>query len=135
MFKIIIDANVWIKYARIKDIAPLLDRFVVYNFIPVANNYLLSEVFNALLENKWMDEKHANNVIEFIRKISLGVSEKAVYRISPDPKDNYLFDVAVQNGCVFMISDDSELLKFRLKPIPVHTSAWFLKKFPIVIKQ
>lgn len=135
MFKIIIDANVWIKYARIKDIAPLLNRFVAYNFIPVINNYLLSEVFNALLENKWMDEKQAKNVIEFIRKISLAVSEKAVYGLSPDPKDNYLFDVAVQNGCVFMISDDSELIKFGLKPIPVQTSAWFLKNFPIGTKQ
>jgi hypothetical protein len=57
MFKVIIDANVWIKYARIKDIAPLLNRFKSYNFIPVINNYLLSEVFNALLENKWMKEK------------------------------------------------------------------------------
>ena len=135
MFKIIIDANVWIKYARIKDIAPLVNRFVDYNCIPVINNYLLSEVFNALLDNKWMKEKNAKNVIEFIRKISLGVSEKTVYGISPDPKDNYLFDVAVQNGCVFMVSDDTQLLKFKLKPIPVHTSAWFLKNFPIGIKQ
>ena len=44
MYKIIIDANVWIKYARIKDIAPLVNRFATYNFIPVINNYLLSEI-------------------------------------------------------------------------------------------
>lgn len=135
MFKIIIDANVWIKFARIKDIAPLVNRFVVYNFLPLTNNYLLSEVFNALLENNWMQEKAAHNVIEFIRKISLGVKEKAVYGLSPDPKDNYLFHLGVQNGCVFIISDDSELLQFTLKPIPVHTSGWFLKNFPIAIKQ
>ena len=28
MYKIIIDANVWIKYARSKDIAPLLKRII-----------------------------------------------------------------------------------------------------------
>jgi putative PIN family toxin of toxin-antitoxin system len=132
MYKIIIDANVWIKYARIKNIAPLLDRFVAYNFIPVINNYLLSEVFNALLDNKWMKEKNANQIVAFIRKISYSVSENAVYGISPNPKDNYLFDIAIQKACVFIITDDSELLQFTLKPIPVHSSGWFLKSFPIL---
>ena len=134
MYKIVIDANVWIKYARIKNIAPLLDRLVVYGFLPVINNYLLSEVFDALLENKWMKEKNADLVIEFMKKISFPVIEKAIYRMSPDPKDNYLFDLAVQNNCVFLVTDDSGLLQFTLKPIPVHPSEWFLKTFPIVTK-
>ena len=134
MYKIIIDANVWIKYARAKDIAPLLNRLVAYNLLPVVNNYLLSEIFDALLENKWMKEKKAGLVIEFMKKISFPVTEKAVYRMSPDPKDNYLFDLAVQNNCIFLVTDDSELLQFTLKPIPVHTSQWFLKTFPIVEK-
>lgn len=131
MYKIIIDANVWIKYARAKDIAPLLDRIIAYNFLPVVNNYLLSEIFNALVENNWMKRKNAMNVVEFVKKISIMVVENAVFGISPDPKDNYLFDVAIQNGCFFMISDDSELLQFALKPIPIHTSSWFLKTFPV----
>lgn len=131
MPKIIIDANVWIKYARSKDIAPLITRMVHYNFLPVINNYLLSEVFNALIENKWMKEKKAHTLIEFIGKISLSVAEKAVFGISPDPKDNYLFDMAVQNNCTFLITDDSALIQFNLKPVPVHTSAWFLKTFSV----
>ena len=98
MYKIIIDANVWIKYACSKDIAPLLNRIIAYNFLLVVNNYLLSEIFIALLENKWMKEKNANLTIEFIKKISLMVTDKAVYRLSPDPKDNYLFDLAAQNA-------------------------------------
>lgn len=57
MYKILIDANVWIKYARAKNIAPLLNRLVTYNLLPVINNYLFLEVFDALLENKWMEEK------------------------------------------------------------------------------
>src|SRR5215210_9278454 len=110
MFKIIIDANVWVKYARFKDIAPLLNRFVQYNLLPVTNNYLLSEVFDAVIENQRMDEKQANRLITFIKRITYDTTEKAVYGISPDPKDNYLFDLAVQNNCVFIISDDSELI-------------------------
>ena len=81
-----------------------------------------------------MNEKKAGLIIEFIKKISLVVSEKAVYGIVPDPKDNYLFDLAVQNRCYFMITDDSILLEFTLRLIPVHTSRWFLKTFPVVLK-
>ncbi len=124
-------ANVWIKFARIKNIAPLLDRFVAYRFLPVVNNYLLSEIFNALIENKWMTKKKTADLIGFIQKISVVTTERAVYRISPDPKDNYLFDLAIQNNYIFIISDDTLLLKFKLKPAPIHTTNWFLKKFPV----
>ncbi len=78
-----------------------------------------------------MNEKQANNTIAFIKKVTLTFTEIAVYGISPDPKDNYLFDLAIQNNCVFIISDDSALLQFNLKPLPVYTSSWFLKTFPI----
>jgi hypothetical protein len=42
MYSVIFDANVWIKYARVKNIAPLLDRMDAYQFLPIVNNYLLS---------------------------------------------------------------------------------------------
>ncbi len=91
MYPIIIDANVWIKYARSKNIGPLIDRLVTYQFLPIVNNYLLSEIFDALTDNKWMHKEQATSVIEFIKKIALVTIERAVYRLSPDPKDNYLF--------------------------------------------
>jgi len=131
VYSIIIDANVWIKYARSKNIAPILDRMVSYQFLPIINNYLLSGIFNALVENKWMDKISATNTITFIKQISLMVTESSIYRLSPDAKDNYLFDLAIQNNCVFIISDDTKLLRFKLKPLPVHSTSWFLKKFPV----
>lgn len=131
MYSIIIDANVWIKFARTKNISPLLDRLIIYQFLPVVNNYLLSEIFDALIENKWMHKIQADATIGFIKKISLVVAERAIYRISPDPKDNYLFDLAIQTNCIFIISDDNKLRQFKIKPTPVHSTNWFLKKFPV----
>ena len=121
----------WIKYARSRDIAPLLDRLIAYHLLPVVNNYLLTEIFDAIVANGWMKEKAAVQLVEFIRKIALPTTETAVYRLSPDPKDNYLFDLAVQKACVFLITDDTELLTFRLPPVPVHSSGWFLKTFAL----
>jgi hypothetical protein len=52
---IIIDANVWLRFARAKNHSPLLLRFAQYHLLPVVNNYLLSEIFDGVVENKWMD--------------------------------------------------------------------------------
>ncbi len=85
----------------------------------------------AVTENEWMTDKVAMSLVAFIRKAALMTTETAIYRLSPDPKDNYLFDLAVQHTCVFIISDDTILQQFILKPLPVHSSGWFLKTFAI----
>lgn len=131
MYRIVIDANIWIRYARSRNIAPLLNILISYNFLPVINNYLLSEIFNVLVENKWMHENDALKVVSFIQKIAFTDVERAVYALSPDPKDNFLFDLAVQNNCVFILTDDTKLLNVQLKPLPVYSSNWFQKKFPV----
>jgi|GEM_PF-1251841 len=118
MYRVVIDANVWIRFARSKDIAPLLDRFITYRFLPVINNYLLAEIFTAVVQNNWLSETSASRLIELIRRITLVTAEKSVYRLSLDPKDNYLFDLAIQHNCVFIITDDHLLLSQKLKPVP-----------------
>lgn len=128
---IIIDANVWIQFARAKDIAPIALRLYKYKFVPVINQYLLSEIFDALIGNKWMTEKQAIQLVLLLREICYVVTENVVYRLSPDPKDNYLFDLAIQNNCPFIISDDRKLLSFRLQPVKVKSTNWFLKNFPL----
>lgn len=131
MYKIIVDANVWIKYARVQNIAPLLNRLVAYNMLPIANNYLLSEIFKALVKNNWMNEDKSYKITEFIKKICFYTTEQAVYALSPDPEDNYIFDLAVQNNCAFIVSDDIALIRFKLKPVPVITSSKFIKHFKL----
>ena len=131
MHNIVIDACVWLRFSRNNDIHPLLAIASKHKFAIIFNNYLLSEIHNALLNNKWVSEKRANNIIAFITKFCVSKTAAANYRISPDPKDNYLFDLAIQNNCAFIISDDRELLEFELKPIPVYSSNWFIKHYPI----
>ncbi len=49
----VIDAGVWIRLARSGFAKPLIMRCKQYKMLPVLNNYLLSEVHDALLKNKW----------------------------------------------------------------------------------
>ena len=129
--KIIFDANILVRYSRTNYSIPLLQRAASNNLAIISNNYLLSEIHKAVLKNKWLNLKQANTYIELLKKVIVVKTETANYRISPDPKDNYLFDLAIQNNCAFIISDDRELLEFELKPIPVYSSNWFIKHYPI----
>jgi len=86
--KIVIDACVWVRFARSKNLKPLVNRCIAYDMLPVINNYLLSEIFEALLEKGWATEKQAALFTEYVKYQSLFVTENVVYRLSPDPKDS-----------------------------------------------
>ena len=128
---IVIDANVWIKYARNKNIAPIADRLFKYKLVPVANQYLFAEIFDAVVENKWMSLKQAEGLLYLLNQVCYVTTEKAVYKLSPDPKDNYLFDLAIQNNCIVIITDERKLLAFRATLVKVKSSNWFLKNFSV----
>ena len=128
---IVIDAGVWIRLARSNFAMPITKRLKYYFLIPVVNNYLLSEVHIALLKNNWATMKQADLFVEYIKELCYYVTELLVYRLIPDPKDNYLIDLAVQHNCAFIISDDSELHSFPLAPVPINSCDWFLKQFPV----
>jgi predicted nucleic acid-binding protein len=128
---IIIDAGVWIRLARSGFAKPIIARCKHYRMLPVLNNYLLSEVHNALLKNKWATIKQADFFVQYMKELSFYVTETVTFRLSPDPKDNYLFDLAVQYNCPFIVSDDSALLSFLSPPVKVKSCNWFLKHFPI----
>lgn len=128
---IIIDACVWVRFARSSYAKPIIDRIIVYGILPILNNYLLSEVHEALLNNNWANLKQADLFIGYIKSSGLFVAEHSVYRLSPDPKDNYLIDLAVQHNCALIISDDSELLSCQILPVQVKSGNWFLKQFPV----
>ncbi len=118
MRNLIIDANVWIRFARFRNLTPHLNRLDIYGMTPVINNYLLSEIFDALVRKNWMNDKAAMTIIHYLETVCIVTAENVVYRLSPDPKDNYHFDLAILHNCAFIISYDTELLGLPFKPVP-----------------
>jgi predicted nucleic acid-binding protein len=85
----------------------------------------------ACTNNNWYTQKEATKVVQAIKTAVSGTTETAIFRLSKDPKDNYLFDLAIQNNCRFIVSDDKMLRETPLKPIPVRTTNWFIKHYPV----
>lgn len=128
--RIVIDANVWARYVAQRNHKVLLTIIRRYEFSVICNNYLLHEIFNACITNNWYTENEAGKVVAAIKAIVSGTTETAIFRLSEDPKDNYLFDLAIQNNCRFIVSDDRLLRDTPLKPVPVKTTGWFIKHYP-----
>lgn len=128
--KIVIDANTWIRYVGMNKQETLFMIMQSYRLLVICNNYLLHEIFNACIENEWYTSKQAFHIIMELKKMVYGTTETAIFRLSKDPKDNYIFDLAIQNNCRFIVSDDRLLRETSLKPIPVRTTSWFIKHYP-----
>lgn len=133
--KILLDDNVWIRFVANGKQATLYNIFKTHGFTVICNNYLLHEIFSACVENEWYTDKEAKEIINDIRKAVKGTTERAVYGLSPDAKDNFLFDLAIQNNCLFMVSDDGNLKRMPLLPIRIETTNWFIKHHPIILKK
>lgn len=131
--KIVIDANVWVRYVAQQKHLVLLTLIRRYEFVVLCNNYLLHEIFNACITNKWYTEAEARKIISAIKTVVTGTTETAIFRLSKYPKDNYIFDLAIQNNCSFIVSDDRQLRETSIKPIPVKNNPLVYQALPTTI--
>jgi predicted nucleic acid-binding protein len=129
--KIVIDANTWLRFVLHAKHKKLIDIIDFHRFEVYANNYLLSEIFDTCVGMGIYTTREATNIIQQIRYAVFKTAEHAIFRLSPDPKHNYLFDLAIQKNCSFIVSDDGLLQRMKLKPVPVKSTNWFLKHYPI----
>ncbi len=50
---------------------------------------------------------------------------------SPDPKDNFLFDLAIQTNSDVIVTKEKALLSFGNSPVAIHDIKWFKETFPV----
>lgn len=125
--KCCIDSSVWVKYAGHFKIATLLNCINTNSLVVFADNYLLSEIHEALVTGFDFSFSEADKAIHLVESISLITAPRNVYRFSPDPKDNYLYDICIQNNCMYLITNDKELLMDKHAPFLRKTDAWLKK--------
>jgi len=118
--KCCIDSCVWVKYAGHFKTASLLRTISENNLLIFADNYLLGEIHEALITGFDFSIGEADKIIQLISPFIIIDSPTNIYRLSKDAKDNYLYDLCIQENCDYLITIDKEILK--------DTSAPFLKK-------
>ena len=123
-----IDSCVWVKYAGHFKTASLL-RYVSENDLLVyADNYLLGEIHDALIEGFDFSIREADRIIQLISPFIITDAPRNIYRLSKDAKDNYLYDLCIQNNCRYLITIDKEILRDATAPFIRKTDAWLKKR-------
>lgn len=126
--KCCIDSCVWVKYAGHLKTATLLRYIIENNLLVYADNYLLGEIHQALTENFNFTTSQADKIIQLISPFIIIDTARSIYRLSNDAKDNYLYDICIQNNCRYLITVDKEILADTNAPFLRKTDAWLKKR-------
>ncbi len=126
--KCCIDSCVWVKYAGYFKTASLLRYISENNLLVYADNYLLGEVHEALISGFGFTLKEADQVILLISPFVIIKTPRNVFRIAKDAKDNYLYDLCIQNNCRYLITIDKAILADVNAPFIRKTDAWLKRR-------
>ena len=126
--KCCIDSCVWVKYAGHFKTATLLRYIAANNLLVYADNYLLSEIHDALIEAFDFTVSEADKIIQLISPFIIIEAPRNIFRLSKDAKDNFLYDLCIQNNCRYLITIDKEILSDTHAPFIRKTDAWLRKR-------
>lgn len=109
---LVLDTNIWISYFMAARHVALVN--IIYNndLNIYTNNILIAELENVL--NRPKIKKYlnvpVNELINFHRELCIFHKTKPVWQNSPDPKDNFLFDLAIQTRSKYVVTGDKKIL-------------------------
>jgi len=126
--KCCIDSCVWVKYAGHLKTTTLLRHISKNNLLVYADNYLLSEIHEALITGFNFKISDADKIIRLISAFVIIATPRNVYRMSKDAKDNYLYDLCIQNSCRYLITIDKEILADKNAPFIRKSDAWLKRR-------
>jgi putative PIN family toxin of toxin-antitoxin system len=126
--KCCIDSCVWVKYAGHFKTTTLLRDIAENNLLVYADNYLLNEIHEALVTGFSFTISEADKIIQLISPFVIIAAPRNIYRMSKDVKDNYLYDLCIQNNCQYLITIDKEILTDKNAPFIRKTDAWLKKR-------
>jgi len=129
--RLVIDTSVYITYAMFNKIYRLFNAIDKYDLAVFVNEFLLNEIENNLYESlRFKDADHLM-ILAAIKEITSNITSTPLYKNSPDPKDNFLFDLAIQTNSEVIVTSEKALLGFEESPVIIHDIKWFKETFPV----
>ena len=111
--KLVLDSCVFLTYASYNKLYRLVNAIDTYN-----------------LEVKGITAKE---ILEPIYLFTIYTKTTQSFKNCPDPKDNFLFDIALQMGCEAIITIEKVLLNYVESPISVRDIVWFKQTFEVPV--
>jgi len=106
----VFDTNIWVSYfigKKIDEIVKMTEKSIVF----LHSTLSIDELIDVLSRKKF--EKYNLNLEDiflFYINISDFCHTEPKFRDCPDPKDNFLFDLALQGNAKYLVSGDTDVL-------------------------
>ena len=110
--KTVFDVNIWISYfltGKSEEIIDMVDNNDVLFYRSAQLMSELQEVINRPKFAKYFPNDTTEYIL-FVELLAEHFSTRAVFNQCPDPKDNYLFDLAYQSYSDYLVSGDKKVL-------------------------
>ena len=129
--KFVLDTSVLLKYITHNKLYRLFNIVVKYRIVIYIDDTLIAELERNLPRAIKSPAVPYGEIIEAVLLLTTYAKPLALFDVSPDPKDNFLFDLAMQTKSEVIVSDEKKLLSFYDSPVPVRSLGWFKETFPI----
>lgn len=118
--RLVIDTNIWVSIFIGANFENFLEIIFKKNHLILSSTELIDELAEVLTRSKF--KKYLGNPIENYveqhKNIVKIVKVKSEYFQSPDPNDNFLFDIAIQKKAEYIVTGDKKLLEHN-PPFPI----------------
>ncbi|MFP5040644.1 putative toxin-antitoxin system toxin component, PIN family [Parasediminibacterium sp. JCM 36343] len=128
--KLVIDTSVYFTYAKHGKLYRLADAVLTYNLVVFVDDLLIAEVERNAYKIT-QDPGIAKQIIQEIKEFTFHFPTTPKFSNSPDPKDNFLFDLAIQTNSEVIVTKEKALLEFSESPIAIHDIKWFKENYPV----
>ncbi len=129
--KFVLDSSVFLTYAAYDKIYRILDAVITYDIIIFTNETLIEELKINLPKIIRIKTKTPEQIIDEIILLTTKVETTPQFSQSPDPKDNFLFDLSIQTNSELIVTEEKALLTFKESPVKIHNMKWFKENFPV----
>lgn len=109
---VVLDTNVWISFIIKARLEELVELVVEHEIILLTSPELVDELTRVLSRPKfarYLDLPVAD-YLDFHQNLAQVFPTQTRFSQSPDPKDNFLFDLAIQSGSLLIVTGDKRLL-------------------------
>ena len=116
--KTVFDVNIWLSYfisGKSEKIIDMMENNDVFFYRSAELMSELKEVINRPKFTKYFSNGTEGYIL-FVEQAAEIFLTKAIFDQCPDPKDNYLFDLACQSRSDFLVSGDKKVLDVNVEP-------------------
>jgi uncharacterized protein len=131
MTKFVIDTSVYFTYAFYGKLYKLFDVIEKRNLEVYIDNFLIAELERNFSKKIKIDAPTINALMSQLKEITIFHNTTLHFSNCPDPKDNFLFDLALQTNSEVIVTQEKALLNWSDSPVIIHDLKWFKENYAV----